>query len=110
MDCAQRVKKHHKKNCTCFIVGRTGTGGFPHCPPFIPAYIPICVVGTFNTTNCERLLHNLLTSFENNSKSVKDSYSIRVWRGSKNIPQTERQKPGKLLFQRLSITAQMFGK
>lgn len=95
-DCAQCLLDNNMKNCICFTAGWIGMGGFPSLPPFSPVHFPASTKGTSNTTNCERLLCNLLFNFENNSLAVKERYALWVWRGSKNMPLI--QKNGKCLF------------
>lgn len=68
------------RNCIYFTAGRIGIRGFPSPTPFCSVYFPAGTIGTSHTTNCERLLYNLLFNFKNNSLSVKERYAQSVWR------------------------------
>lgn len=95
-------------NCTWFTAGRTGMRGWEGSPhPLFPIYFPAGTVGTFNTTNCERLLYNLLFNFENNTLAVRDA--LRVWRRNKNMPLKQRSMGSSSLL-RAAVTLPRFQK
>lgn len=95
------------KNCTYFIAGRIGIGGFPSPTPFCSVYFPAGTIGTSRTSNCERLLYNLLFNFESNSPSVKERYAQSVWRRSKKMPLKQRSRVSSC-FPRVPMTLPRF--